>query len=85
LRRSKTEKEIEIIEKTMLKYGIYDHQKADEYLEWMSYAKKPTQKEELKKLKELSERQDQVIAQATDEITDLTARKTEQSRFISNL
>ena len=69
--QGKTDKDIERIEKTMLNTGIMSHEKASEYLEWMDHAKKPTQKQELERLAELSERQDAAIAQATDQIADL--------------
>ena len=69
-KKGKTNKDIKRIEKTMLEKGIFTHDKASEYLDWMDQAKKPLNKKvnEINDLKNLIARQDDVIEQLQEQI-----------------
>lgn len=70
--KGKTNKDIKRIEKTMLEKGIFSHDKASEYLDWMDQAKKPVSNKvnEINSLKNLIGRQDDQLSQLTDELKD---------------
>ena len=70
--KGKTNTDIKRIEKTMLEKGIFTHDKASEYLDWMDQAKKPLNKkvDEINSLKNLIGRQDDQLSQLSDELKD---------------
>jgi len=71
-KKGKTNKDIKRIEKTMLEKGIFTHDEASQYLDWMDQAKKPVSNKvnEINSLKNLIGRQDDQLSRLSDELKD---------------
>ena len=85
--KGKTNKDIKRIEKTMLEKGIFSHDKASEYLDWMDQAKKPAAKKvsETDRLKNLIARQDDAIEQLQEQIKALNIKTGELGQECEDL